>query len=71
MILQLSPESEYEGGSLVLEKTTNTPSDGDVTSMRQQGTVIAFASFMFHHLTPVTRGKRYSLVAWFEGPPFQ
>lgn len=71
MVLQLSPESEYEGGSLVLENTTNNPSEGDMAAMRQQGTVIAFASFMFHRLTPVTRGKRYSLVAWFEGPPFQ
>jgi PKHD-type hydroxylase len=67
MIVQLSDPSEYEGGRLVLERTTHSlPND-----CIEQGTVIAFPSFIYHRLEPVTKGKRYSLVGWFEGPKFQ
>ena len=34
------------------------------------GRIIAFPSFLFHKVTPVTKGTRYSLVSWFVGPPF-
>ena len=34
------------------------------------GTVIVFPSSIEHRVTPVTKGIRYSLVAWFLGPPF-
>ena len=35
-----------------------------------EGSIIVFPSFMDHRVTPVTKGTRYSLVAWFVGPPF-
>jgi len=35
------------------------------------GSVIVFPSFLEHRVTPVTKGTRYSLVAWFVGPPFK
>ena len=35
------------------------------------GSIIVFPSFMMHRVTPVTKGTRYSLVAWFVGPPFK
>jgi len=34
------------------------------------GSIIVFPSFMEHRVTPITKGIRYSLVAWFLGPPF-
>jgi PKHD-type hydroxylase len=30
-----------------------------------------FPSFVLHRVTPVTKGTRYSLVAWVSGPPFK
>ena len=70
LVVQLTDPNEYEGGNLRFEKINNYPGDGDNESMRKQGTVIAFPSFVYHRLEPVTKGKRYSLVGWFEGPKF-
>jgi PKHD-type hydroxylase len=66
-VLQLSDEQTYEGGDLVLENLTETP---PAEIVRKQGTLLTFPSFVYHRLTPVTKGKRYSLVGWFEGPKF-
>lgn len=71
LILQLSDPSEYQGGDLMLEYLSQDPSGGDYSMMKRKGSIIAFPSFIYHRLTPVTMGKRYSLVAWFEGPKFQ
>lgn len=71
LIVQLTDPSEYEGGDLKFHYTNFPPTDGDMKEMKKKGTVIAFPSFLFHQLTPVTKGKRRSLVAWFEGPKFQ
>ncbi len=35
---------------------------------RRRGAFIAFPSFLLHRVTPVTRGTRWSLVAWILGP---
>lgn len=68
LILQLSDPNDYDGGDLILENVGEKP---PAENIRAQGTFIAFPSFVYHSLTPVTRGKRHSLVAWFEGPKFQ
>jgi PKHD-type hydroxylase len=34
---------------------------------RSRGAFIIFPSFMLHRVTPVTRGVRWSLVAWIHG----
>ena len=36
----------------------------------EEGSVIVFPSFIEHRVAPVTKGIRYSLVAWFVGPPY-
>lgn len=67
--IQLSDPKDYEGGDLVFENipgTTPTPED-----IRSQGTAIFFPSFVYHKVTPVTKGTRYSLVAWFDGPKWR
>ena len=66
-IVQLSDETTYEGGNLVLENLSEYPPEDKV---KKQGTMLTFPSFLYHKLTPVTKGKRYSLVGWFEGPKF-
>lgn len=60
----LSDPDDYEGGDLELICT-------DIENQRKQGAATVFPSFIGHRVTPVTKGKRYSLVAWIEGPKFQ
>lgn len=70
MVIQLTDPNEYEGGDLNIESLIQNASDGDRVAMRQRGTIIAFTSYLWHALEPVTTGRRHSLVAWFEGPKF-
>jgi PKHD-type hydroxylase len=56
--VQLSNPSDYEGGELIF---FYSPIE------KAQGTVIIFPSDLYHQVTPVTKGKRYSLVQWFKG----
>ena len=65
----------YKGGKFqfktqggVKEKFETKISTLDVM---KKGSVIVFPSSMVHRITPVTKGVRYSLVAWFLGPPFK
>ena len=60
----LSDPIHYDGGEFVFE------SGGDTIS-KNQGTVIAFPSFIRHRVDSVTKGIRYSLVNWFTGPAFK
>lgn len=62
--VQLSDENDYEGGDLDFMKL-ETP------SIRSQGSIIFFPSFMYHRVLPVTRGCRKSLVAWVHGNAFR
>jgi predicted 2-oxoglutarate/Fe(II)-dependent dioxygenase YbiX len=61
--IQLSRPEDYDGGDLeLLYQAGPQPLD------RARGTLVAFPSFMLHRVTPVTRGARWSLVAWVVGP---
>jgi PKHD-type hydroxylase len=64
--IQLSSGDDYEGGDLLLHTR-----DDPERPHRQQGTGIFFPGYTLHEVTPVTRGKRYSLVAWVLGPRFK
>jgi PKHD-type hydroxylase len=64
--VQLSAADAYEGGDLEFHLRGL-----DAVKMRQQGTMIAFPSYLEHRVTPVVRGERYSLVAWVDGPPYR
>ncbi len=66
MTVQLSDDSEYEGGDL--EFRIN---DRVVSAPKSQGTVIVFPSFVQHRVTPITKGIRQSIVAWASGTPFR
>lgn len=63
-VVQLSDPSDYDGGNLELTDSGFKPLAEDI---RMQGSITYFPSFMRHRVTPVTRGRRYSLTAWFEG----
>jgi PKHD-type hydroxylase len=64
--VQLSNPEDYEGGNLLLY-TGEEP----LTLPKSRGTGLFFPSYSLHEVTPVTKGLRYSLVAWFLGPRFK
>jgi PKHD-type hydroxylase len=65
--IQLSNPNSYEGGDLVLYYGKE---EGDIVP-KEQGKIIMFPSSTLHEVKPVTKGERYSLVAWITGPQFK
>jgi PKHD-type hydroxylase len=62
--LLLSDPSEYEGGDFEI-----IDYNGQVLTLpKLKGTIIIFDSRAAHRVTPVTKGKRISLVSWMLGP---
>lgn len=66
-VIQLSDPETYEGGDLELDLSMRPPRD----ELRKRGTMVLFPSFLHHRVTPVTKGERFSLVCWFEGPKWR
>ena len=64
---------DYEGGNLEFATLNSSRSKYEVTEYTAPnngvGSVLVFPSYVMHRITPVTKGTRYSLVAWFLGPP--
>ena len=80
MTISLSDPSEYEGGNLEFDfRNYSNPNNEEdrlnrmkeCTEIRPKGSIVVFPSFVFHRVTPVTRGTRYSLVCWSVGKPFK
>jgi len=67
-VINLSDPNTYDGGDFEMTDVNNQPNYPDI---RLQGTVFYFPSFYRHKANPVIRGRRYSLVAWFEGPKWR
>lgn len=65
--IQLTDPNTYEGGNLEFDKCDPLPTD----LSRPLGSVIIFPSFQYHRVTEVTKGTRYSLVTWIEGPKWR
>jgi PKHD-type hydroxylase len=64
-VLFLSDPNSYEGGQFEF-KNAKTPYEKFL-----QGSIIVFPSFVKHRVLPVTKGIRYSAVAWAVGPSFK
>lgn len=64
--VQLSDPEDYEGGDLELWFGGEP-----VKAAKQRGMITLFPSYVMHRVAPVTKGVRYSLVAWISGPPFK
>jgi PKHD-type hydroxylase len=62
--VQLSDSTDYSGGEFMFTEDIGTPNQDII---KQKGTVIVFPSFLYHKVNPVSKGKRYSLVGWYEG----
>jgi PKHD-type hydroxylase len=71
--LSLNDPSEYKGGNLRFDlgPHRNDERYHTCTEIRPQGSVIIFPSHIYHQVTPVTTGTRYSLVSWSLGPPWK
>ena len=62
LTIQLSDSDEYEGGELQLLRgrmQENMP--------KGKGCVVVFPSYLLHRVSPVTKGKRISMVIWVGG----
>ena len=85
MTIQLSDPLEYEGGKFQwLEpnpqfdkiKFGDKKLDIDTAvrtlpfSAQAIGSICLFPSWLYHQVTPVTRGTRVSIVGWYNGPPW-
>lgn len=78
MTISLSHPEDYEGGDLEfdLRNTHDWELNKDksilkCTEIRPRGSIVVFPSFVWHRVTPVTRGTRYSLVVWNLGQPYR
>lgn len=67
-VIQLTNPREYEGGDLEIIDAAEKPNPMD---LRNQGTATFFPSCLYHKANPVTRGTRYSIACWFEGPKWR
>tara|TARA_R100001510_G_scaffold36725_1_gene33166 strand:- start:2521 stop:3069 length:549 start_codon:yes stop_codon:yes gene_type:complete len=65
--IQLSNPQDYDGGEFQFQETENPKSE----ISKPKGTVLIFPSYLQHAVSPVTKGVRKSLVAWFCGPKWQ
>jgi len=74
MTVNLSKPEDYEGGNLRFDYGPHIPKNEerfhDCIEIRPQGSIIVFPSFIYHQVTPVTKGTRYSLVMQNCGNPF-
>jgi PKHD-type hydroxylase len=66
LTVQLSDSDDYEGGDLELRWGAEP-----MKAKRDLSMMTVFPSWTLHRVTPVTKGTRYSLVAWVAGPPFK
>lgn len=73
MTCNLSNPEDYEGGDFRFDLGPHAGEGQYVncTEIKPQGSIIVFPSHLYHQVTPVTRGMRYSLVMWAIGLPFR
>lgn len=65
-IVSLSPKEDYEGGEFVIKTSAE-----ELHCVGNQGSIVIIPSYILHKVNPVTKGTRYSLVAWTSGEPFK
>nr|BAR16490.1 2OG-Fe(II) oxygenase [uncultured Mediterranean phage uvMED] len=72
LTLQLTDPSKYEGGDFQFKWFSKQGVEDikTVKEAKELGTLIIFPSFIWHQVTPITKGKRESLVNWSVGNLF-
>ena len=72
MTVSLSDQKEYSGGNLEFDfRAISKNKPQACKGINSKGSLVVFPSFVWHRVTPVTRGTRYSLVSWHSGDPFK
>ena len=61
----------YEGGELLFRFLDVNSNLKEVKITPRLGDLVVFPSYIDHKVAPVTKGIRYSVVAWYGGPPFK
>jgi len=61
----------YEGGDMLFRFLNDRSNLAEVAIQPAKGDIVIFPSYIDHKVAPVTKGIRYSVVAWFGGPPFK
>jgi len=72
-VIFLSKQKDYKGGELLFNLKNDEEGKDRIISTKeiaQQGTMVVFPSFIWHKVTPLLKGKRYSLVIWALGNKF-
>ncbi len=69
VVLQLTAPDQYSGGRLEFLDNDHGIFASDAFVAR--GSVAVFSTLLKHRVTPIKRGERCSLTAWFKGPPFR
>ena len=76
--ISLSHPDEYVGGNLEFDFRNQVDWDRNKKAaihscegIRPRGAIIVFPCFVWHRVSPVTKGTRYSLVIWNLGYPFR
>ena len=72
--VSLEDGDAYEGGDLEFDLRDQEDSSANILSSkeaRKKGSIIVFPSFVWHRVSPVTKGTRYSLVIWSHGPKYR
>ena len=74
--VSLSHPHEYEGGTLEFDTRSQDKPDSksEIIKCKQilpKGSICVFPSFTHHRVSPVTKGKRLSLVQWNLGPEWR
>ena len=62
---------DYKGGELQFRTLSPTGQLEESSVACKTGDIIVFPSYLHHRVKPVTKGVRYSIVAWYGGPPFK
>jgi len=63
--ISISLNNDYEGGEFMVFGS------GEQQIPLDKGEAIVFSSFLPHKVNPITKGERWSLVAWVSGPCFK
>jgi PKHD-type hydroxylase len=70
--INLNEPNDYEGGNLKFDFGPHASERyHECVEIRPRGSIIVFPSHIYHQVTPVTKGTRYSLVLWCLGYPFK
>lgn len=67
VVVHLTDPVLYDGGRLGFFQTEKE----SAYAPRDLGSMTVFPSFVLHRAEKITRGERWSLVTWLEGPPFR